>query len=97
MKALSSQAHQPSTFAYVGGETTTGYKWSKLDFESSCLLRLESDKYKLCKEARRGGVREFEFNVTDECRTMIHLMNRRLYETNVARVTTFEITVVGTS
>jgi inhibitor of cysteine peptidase len=76
---------------------TTGYKWSKPDFDASC-LRLESDEYTPYKEAGigGGGVREFEFTATAECRTTIHLVNKRPWETSVAPTATFEITVVGT-
>jgi inhibitor of cysteine peptidase len=76
---------------------TTGYKWSKPEFDSSC-LRLGSDEYTPYKGTGigGGGVREFEFTPLAECRTTIRLMNRRPWETNVTPVATFEITVVGT-
>jgi len=75
---------------------TTGYKWSKPDFDTAC-LQLLSDEYKPHQGAAigGGGVREFEFAPTGPCRTTIRLTNRRPWETNVAPAATFEMTIVA--
>jgi inhibitor of cysteine peptidase len=76
---------------------TTGYKWSSPEFDSHC-LRLGSDEYKRYPEAGigGGGIREFEFTATSECRTTIRLALRRPWETDVAPEATFELTVAAT-
>lgn len=77
---------------------TTGYRWLEPEFDKAC-LRLESADYVSHQGGGigGGGIRQFKFSVTAPCRTTIHLVNKRSWETNAAPQKRFELTVVGTS
>jgi inhibitor of cysteine peptidase len=77
---------------------TTGYRWLDPEFDKAC-LRLESADYVAHQGGAigGGGIRQFEFSVTGQCRTTIHLVYKRPWEPNAAPQKTFALTVIGTS
>lgn len=77
---------------------TTGYRWLDPEFDKAC-LRLESADYAPRQGGAigGGGIRQFEFSVTAQCRTTIHLVYKRPWESNAAPQKTFALTVIGTS